>query len=61
MFSQEKTMRIYNDRHHSHADRAHAEMSGEARMGLLLALIGLIAFGAYTAFFLAGLISDLAH
>jgi|GEM_PF-2036239 len=52
----------YNERHRAYiAPREHGEMSGEAKMGLLLALIGLIAFGAYTAFFLAGLISDLVR
>lgn len=52
-------MRIYNDRRHARADVAHVEMNGVARIGLILALTGLIAFGAYTAFFLAGFISDL--
>lgn len=52
-------MRIYNDRRHAHADVAHVEMNGVARIGFFLSLIGLVAFGAYTAFFLAGFISDL--
>ena len=50
-------MRTYNE--HRHADITHVEMNGVARIGLLLALVGLVAFGAYTAFFLAGFISDL--
>ncbi len=52
-------MRIYNEHRHDHAAVAHAEMNGVARIGLLLALAGLVAFGGYTAFFLAGFISDL--
>jgi hypothetical protein len=52
-------MRTYNERRHAHAGVAHAEMNGVARIGLLLSLIGLVAFGAYTAFFLVGFIGDL--
>ncbi len=54
-------MRIYNERRNAHTDVAHVEMNGVARIGLFLALIGLVAFGGYTAFFLAGFISDLMH
>ena len=52
-------MRTYNEHHHVHANVTHTEMDGVGRIGLILALIGLVAFGGYTAFFLAGFISDL--
>ncbi|MCR6661528.1 MAG: hypothetical protein NVV72_20230 [Asticcacaulis sp.] len=52
-------MQINNDRHHAHTETAHAEMDAVAWIGLGLSLLGLAAFGAYTAFFLAGFISDL--
>ena len=50
-------MQIYNDRHH--ARTGHVEMDTVAWIGLGLSLLGLSAFGAYTALFLAGFISDL--
>lgn len=49
----------YNKHRHAHADVAHAEMDGVGRIGLFLTLLGLVAFGAYTAFFLVGFIGDL--
>ena len=53
-------MLTYNRRHeYEITPRPHVELNGVARIGLILALTGLIAFGAYTAFFLAGFISDL--
>ncbi len=39
----------------------HAEMNGVGGIGLTRALMGLVAFGAYTAFFLAGFVRDLLH
>ncbi len=52
-------MQIYNDRHHARSANTHAEMDAVAWIGLGLSLLGLAAFGAYTAFFLAGFINDL--
>jgi hypothetical protein len=49
----------FNQHPHVRADVAHVEMNGEARIGLALAVVGLLAFGGYTAFFLAGFIGDL--
>jgi hypothetical protein len=34
-------------------------MSEDTKMGLLLSLIGLVAFGAYAVFFLIGFVNDL--
>jgi hypothetical protein len=56
---QEANMQIYNDHHNVRANTAHAEMDAVAWIGLGLSLLGLAAFGAYTAFFLAGFINDL--
>ncbi len=55
-------MRTFNERRHARADiapRAHGEMSEETKMGIILVLIGLVAFGAYAVFFLIGFVSDL--
>ncbi len=55
-------MRTFNEHHHTRADvapRAHGEMSADTKMGILLILVGLVAFGAYAVFFLIGFIADL--
>ena len=55
-------MRTFNERSHARADfatRVHGEMSEETKMGIILVLIGLVAFGAYAVFFLIGFVSDL--
>jgi len=49
-----------NTYHQSQATpRQHGRMSDESKMGLLLTLIALLAFGSYTLFFLIGLGRDL--
>jgi hypothetical protein len=55
-------MRTFNEHRRPRANissRAHGEMSEETKMGILLVLIGLVAFGAYAVFFLIGFVSDL--
>jgi hypothetical protein len=55
-------MRSFNERRHVRtniAPRVHGEMSEDTKMGILLVLIGLVAFSAYAVFFLIGFVSDL--
>ncbi len=55
-------MRSFNEHRRPRADvapRVHGEMSEETKMGILLVLVGLVAFGAYAVFFLIGFLSDL--
>jgi len=54
-------MANYPDRRPHANARAHGPMSDETRMGLILVIIALSAFGAYAALFLVGFIGDLMH
>ena len=55
-------MRNLNEQHkfaREDTPRAHGEMSDDNKMGLLLLLIALLAFGGYVVFFLVGFVTDM--
>jgi len=59
---EEMRMRSLNERRHAKADvapRVQGEMSEDTKMGILLVLIGLVAFSAYAVFYLIGFVSKL--